>query len=144
MTLRFLLDTDIVSAPVAKQPNREVVLRLERQGHECAICAPVWHKLNFGVRRLPSGKRRITLTAYLEDVVGATFPILPYEETAAAWHARERARLEKQGTPAPYVDGQIASIAQTNGLVLVTANPRHFANYEELELENWTKQGRRA
>jgi tRNA(fMet)-specific endonuclease VapC len=144
VTVRFLLDTDIVSAPVAMQPNDEILRRLEQVGHECAIGAPVWHELHFGVRRLSSGKRRNALTSYLEDVVGATLPILPYGEAAAAWHARERARLEKKGTPAPYVDGQIASIAHTNGLVLVTGNPRHYANYEDLTVEDWTQRGRRA
>lgn len=143
MTLRFLLDTDIVSAPVAKEPNLEVVQQLELRSHECAIAAPVWHELNYGVRRLPTGRRRTALTAYIEDVVGATFPILPYEETAAAWHARERVRLERLGTPSPYVDGQIASIAQTNDLVLVTANLRHFTGYEDLEVQNWTRRSRR-
>jgi tRNA(fMet)-specific endonuclease VapC len=143
VTLRFLLDTDIVSSPVAKRPNTNVVRRLEQRGHECAIAAPVWHELTFGVRRLPSGKRRTALMAYVEEVVGASFPILPYDQTAAAWHARERARLERDGTPAPYVDGQIASVAQTNGLVLVTGNPQHFASYGELEVEDWMKRGRR-
>jgi len=37
MTCRYLLDTSIVSAPVSKFPNREILKRLERHGHECAI-----------------------------------------------------------------------------------------------------------
>ena len=144
MTLRFLLDTGIVSAPVAKQPNAEVVRRLELHGHECAIAAPVWHELTYGVTRLPHGRRRAALEAYLEDVVHAAFPILAYDETAAAWHGRERARLERRRTPVPYVDGQIASIAQTNGLVLATANPKDFTRFTDLEVEDWTKRRARA
>src|SRR5205823_4634112 len=101
------------------------------------IAAPVWHELNYGARRLPAGARRNALTAYLNDVVAVTFPILPYDEKAAAWHARERVRLEKAGTPAPYVDGQIASIAQTSGLILITTNPRDFERYTELNVESW-------
>lgn len=142
MTLRYLLDTDIVRAPVAKQPNRYVLNNLERLGHTCAIGSPVWHELNFGVRRLPVGKRRTALAAYVEDVVGASFPILAYDERAAAWHARERARLERRGIPAPFVDGQIAAIASTHGLVLVSGNQRHYANFQELTLEDWTKRRR--
>lgn len=138
MTIRFLLDASIVSAPLAKTPDPAVMRRLERHGHECAIGAPVWHELVFGVRRLPRGKRQDALSSYLDDVVAPTFPVLPYDETAAAWHGRERARLERKGTPAPYVDGQIAAIAQTNGLVLVTANAKDFTRYAELDVENWT------
>ena len=128
----------MVSAPVAKQPNQLVVQKLAQLSLECAIAAPVWHELIYGVRRLPRGKRRTGLTAYLEDVVAPAFPILPYDETAAVWHAQERARLERAGTPAPYVDAQIAAIAQTNGLVLVTGNPDDFTRYEELEVQDWT------
>ena len=38
-------------------------------------------------------------------------PILDYDRRAAEWHARERARLEAAGSPAPFVDAQIAAIA---------------------------------
>lgn len=140
MTLRFLLDTSIVSAPVAKVPSVQLVRRIERHSHEAAIAAPVWHELVYGVRRLPRGRRRDALTAYVEEVVGASFPVLPYDETAAAWHGRERARLEKRGTPPPYVDGQIAAVARTNDLVLVTANPKDFALFEDLEVQDWTRR----
>src|SRR5258705_5449950 len=117
--LRYLLDTSVVSSPISKVPNSEILRRLKRDGHECAIAAPVWHELQYGCRRLPSGKRRTALETYLRDVVQASFPILPYDEVAAAWHGQERARLESMGHPAPYVDGQIASIAYVHGLVLV-------------------------
>jgi len=143
LTLRYLLDTSVVSSPVAKIPNPEILRRLEQHGHECAIAAPVWHELQYGCRRLPRGKRRTALETYLHDVVQASFPILPYDEVAAAWHGYERARLENLGRPAPYVDGQIASIAHVNGLVLVTVNAQDFARFRELEVENWSKRQRR-
>jgi tRNA(fMet)-specific endonuclease VapC len=127
-----------VSSPISRTPNREIVSRLEQHGHECAIAAPVWHELVYGCRRLPRGKRRAALEAYLRDVVQASFPILPYEEGAAAWHAHERARLDDLGRPAPYVDGQIAAIAQANGLVLVTVNTKDFARFKGLRTENWS------
>jgi tRNA(fMet)-specific endonuclease VapC len=139
LTLRYLLDTSIVSSPVAKIPNPEILSRLEQHGHECAIAAPVWHELHYGCRRLPRGKRRTALETYLHDIVQVSFPILPYDEVAATWHAHERARLENLGRPAPYVDGQIASIAHVNGLVLVTVNAKDFARFRELEVENWSK-----
>ena len=143
MTIKFLLDTDVVSAPISKRPCTEIVRRLERHGHECAIAAPVWHELVYGVRRLPAGKRRTALMAYVDDVVGASFPILAYDDKAGSWHGRERVRLEKKGRPAPQVDGQIASIAHTNGLVLVTLNPRDFAMYRGLEVQDWSSRGGR-
>jgi tRNA(fMet)-specific endonuclease VapC len=100
---------------------------------------PVWHELTCGCRRLPKGKRRTTLEAYLRDVVQGSFPILPYDEAAAAWHGEERARLEALGRPAPFVDGQIAAIAHVNGLVLATTSDKDFARFKGLTVENWSK-----
>jgi tRNA(fMet)-specific endonuclease VapC len=142
VTARYLLDTSIVSVPASKQPNPRIVRRLERNAAECVIAAPVWHELVYGCRRLARGPRRKALETYLHDVVLPSFPVLPYDEAAAAWHGGERARLEALGRPAPYVDGQIAAIAQTQGLTLVTSNPKHFDRFKGLEVEDWSRRGR--
>ena len=140
MTVRYLLDTSIVSSPISKEPNPEIVKHLESDGHECSIAAPVWHELTYGCRRLPRGNRRAALEAYLHDVVLASFPVLPYDEAAAHWHGHERARLDRMGRPAPYVDGQIAAIAFVNDMVLVTANVKDFARFRDVKVENWSKR----
>jgi tRNA(fMet)-specific endonuclease VapC len=139
LSVAYLLDTSIVSLPISKTPHPGILKRLDRRQRECAIAAPVWHELTYGIRRLPRGKRRTALDAYIREVVHASFPILPYDEAAAAWHGQERARLEARGRPAPYVDGQIAAIAHVNGLVLVTANVLDFAGFDGLKVEDWSK-----
>ena len=139
MMLKFLLDTTIVSAPVAKIPNRRVVKKLEQQGVYCAIAAPVWHELVYGCSRLPPGKRRSALEDYLHGVVRRSFPILPYDDVAAEWHGRERARLEEGGRTPPFVDGQIAAIAHSQSLTLVTANTEDFRHFAELGLVDWIR-----
>jgi len=144
MTLRYLLDTSTVSSPVSKIPDADIVGRLDQHGHECAIAAPVWHELTYGCSRLPQGRRRAALETYLNDVVRASFPILPYDDAAAAWHAHERARLEARGRPVPYVDGQIAAIAHANTLALVTVNTRDFSRFIDLRVENWSKRRARS
>lgn len=143
MKLQYLLDTNIVSAPISKTPYAGVVERLKAHGPVCAIPAPVWHELTYGCRRLPPGKRRVALEAYLHEVVRESFPILPYDEIAATWHGLERARLDALGRPAPYVDGQIAAIAHIHELVLVTGNAKDFAAFKDLTVENWTRPPRR-
>ena len=140
MTLRYLLDTSIVSSPVSRIPDPEIVRQLEEHSVECAIAAPVWHELAYGCRRLPKGKRRAALETYLQDVVRASFPILPYDEIAAVWHAHERARLEAVGRPPPYVDGQIAAIARANGLALVTTNAKDFTRFKDLKVVDWSQR----
>lgn len=138
MTLKFLLDTTIVSAPIAREPNRRIVKRLEQQSAHCAIAAPVWHELVYGASRLPAGARRRALEDYLHEVVRRSFPVLAYDEAAAEWHGKERARLEEAGRTPPFVDGQIAAIAFTQGLTLVTANTRDFRPFVGLASADWT------
>lgn len=137
MSLRFLLDTNVVSEPIRPVPNRRLLDRLGRHSGTMGIAAPTWHELRFGCERLPRSRRREQIEDYLATVVAAAFPVLPYDDAAAAWHARERARLLVRGRTPSFVDSQIAAIASVNELVLVTANRSDFADFEELELEDW-------
>lgn len=137
MTLRYLLDTNVVSEPALQKPNAKVLGKLKAEATSCAIAAPVWHELTYGVKRLPRGKRREELEAYLTDVVSGSFPVLAYDAVAAAWHGEERARLERLGKPAPFVDGQIAAIAFVNGLELVTDNVKDFRRFKGLGVKSW-------
>ncbi len=113
--------------------------RLRRDGAVCAIAAPVWHELVYGVSRLPDGRKRTGLEDFLRTVVEPLFPILAYDQVAATWHARERARLERAGTTPPFVDGQIAGIAFSHDLTLVTANVKHFAVFIGVRVVDWTR-----
>ena len=61
-------------------------------------------------------------------------------KAAAAWHARERARLAAEGITVPFLDGQIAAVAATNGLILVTGNVKHYACFEGLKVEDWGEE----
>jgi tRNA(fMet)-specific endonuclease VapC len=136
--LRYLLDTSIVSEPIKVRPALAVVERLRERGDDCVIAAAVWQELRFGALRLPKSRRRETIERYLSEVVRVAYPVLPYDEAAADWHARERARLERAGRTAAFVDGEIAATAAVAGAVLVTANPRHFRAFQGLRVEDWT------
>jgi tRNA(fMet)-specific endonuclease VapC len=141
MSLRYLLDTNVVSSPISKRPSREILEHLETDGHECAIAAPVWNELTYGCHRMPRGKRRAALEMYLHDVVLTSFPVLAYDEAAARWHGIERARLDGLGKLAPYVDGQIAAIAYVNELIVVTVNIKDFTRFKDIDVANWAKRG---
>ena len=126
-----------------KAPDAGLLRKLEKHAQESVICAPVWHELQYGCRLLAAGKKRAALEEYLREVVYASMSILPYDDVAAAWHGIERARLEGEGTPVPFVDGQIAAIAKRNDLVLVTANVKDFRRFEGLRVENWLSGSRK-
>ena len=56
------------------------------------------------------------------------------------WHGAPRAQLEARGQRPPFADSQIAAIAATQKLVLVTRNTADFATFEGLEVRNWVSQ----
>ena len=135
--LRYLLDTNIVSEPLRLQPDEHILRRLQALREECAIASPVWHKLWFGCRQLPPSARRNKIEHYLAQVIHPTLIVLPYDAQAAAWHAAERARLKAAGRIPPFVDGQIAAVAATQNLTLVTLNEADYMHFAGLSLENW-------
>ena len=137
MSLTYLLDTNIVSEPLRPTPNPAVLNRLEQRQGTLAIPSVVWHELLFGCYRLPRSRKRRAIETYLHEVVALALPILSYDERAAAWHATERARLTGAGKTPSFADGQIAAIAVANELILVTANLSDFANFRDVQIENW-------
>jgi tRNA(fMet)-specific endonuclease VapC len=137
VTARYLLDANVLSEPLRPSPDPGVMERLVRHENEIVTAAPVWHELVFGARRLPPSRKRRAIERYLEQVVRATLQILPYDAAAAAWHAAERARLVAVGRTPAFVDGQIAAITRTNGLVLVSANLSDFREFAGLRVETW-------
>lgn len=140
MSPRFLLDTDVLSEPVKLRPNRSVLARLERHRSELATASIVVHEILFGIASLPSSRKRSELESYVATTLSPAFPVFVYDRPAAEWHARERARLAGVGQLPPVLDAQIAAIAVTNGLVLVTRNVRDYRRFRELEIEDWFRQ----
>lgn len=137
MNLRYLLDTNVVSEPLRPAPNQRLLARLSRHRDVVAIGAPTWHELRFGCDRLPSSRRRELIEDYLAHVIWEAFPVLPYDEAAAAWHAHQRASLAARGRTPSFVDGQIAAIAHVRQLVMVTANGSDFAPFDGLRIADW-------
>ena len=128
----------MLSEPIKSLPNQRVLDAIERHDGELATCAIVWHELRYGAARLAASKKREVIEAYLEAIRGV-LAILPYDHEAAAWHARERARLGRRGRPPAAADGQIAAIARVNELVLVTASTGDFRRFEGLSMEDWSR-----
>ena len=128
-----------MSEPIKSKPNHRVLEAFSEHDGELATCSIVWHELRYGAARLSASKKRRAIEAYLEEAVRGALPILPYDEEAAAWHARERVRLTKRGRSPSAADGQIAAIARVNDLVLVTANLKDFRRFQGLKVENWSR-----
>jgi tRNA(fMet)-specific endonuclease VapC len=137
VTVKYLLDTNVVSEPLRPKPAAGVMRRLRKHESEIAIPALVWHELRFGCARLARSRRREAIERYIEDVVLASFPVLKYDQRAADWHALERVRLIAAGKTPPFIDGQIAAIARVNDLTLVTSNKADFNGFKGLRVRSW-------
>ncbi len=137
MGLKYLLDTNILSEPVKKLPDQNVLKALDKYAGEYCTCVTVWHELVYGIELLDHSKKKDILSAYLESLVRGGLTVLPYEKTSANWFAKERARLSKIGIIAPMADGEIAAISAANALTLVTRNANDFENFSGLIIENW-------
>jgi tRNA(fMet)-specific endonuclease VapC len=137
VTELYLLDTNALSEPIRPTPSVAFMSRSQLHQHEIATAAPAFSEMYFGYLRLPPSRRRTQLERYIHDVILPLVPILPYDRAAAEWHAAERARLAAIGRTPPFVDGQIAAVAATRGLILVTANLADFQHFAGLTIVDW-------
>lgn len=137
MTIKYLLDTNVLSEAVRPKPNLDVFKKFQIHQQELGTATLVIHELLFGCYRLPISKKRETLLIYIEKVILPNLPLFDYDLKSAQWHAAERQRLVSNGKTPSFVDSQIAAIAYTNQLILVTNNVSDFEDFQGLQIENW-------
>jgi tRNA(fMet)-specific endonuclease VapC len=137
MTIKYLLDTNVIYEPLRPKPDESVLGKLRRHQNEMGIASIVWHELLYGCYRLPKSKRRSAIETYLFEIVGPSIPILPYDERAAHWHALQRARLSSNGKTPPFADGQIAAIAAVDDLILITFNTPDYEHFQGIQVKDW-------
>lgn len=132
MTIRYLLDTNIVSSFI-RHPIGTVSARIERHGPDSVAVNPVIAgELYFGAVK----KRDRRLTDRI-DLVLSLIARVAIEVPADRCYASVRADLERKGTPIGTNDLWIAAHALALDLTLVTANVDEFSRVEGLRVENW-------
>ena len=131
-TVRYLLDTNIVSA-VVRAPGGRLAERLSAMPRsEFGISIIVACELRYGAARKRSPRLSSQLEAVLEGV-----DILPLEEEADRHYGEIRTELERIGRPIGHNDLLIAAHARTLKATLVTHNTGEFARVPGLVIENW-------
>lgn len=132
-----MLDSNILSEPARLKPNDDLLLQLADHDGEYVTAAIVWHELIYGCELLATSKRKQQLQSYLAMLLTNGLIVLPFDQAAAAWYAKERARLQLLGKTCAYADGEIAAITVTQNLTLVTRNVKDFNSFKDLTVENW-------
>ena len=136
----YLLDAKIISELIKPEPNFGVISKIAEHASDCAICAPVWEELKFGVYLLEDGIKKQYLEKFICEDVRDNFTIKSYTERAADIHAMLRSKLQKAGAPTQKSDSMIAAVALANNMILVTRNIKHFSEIQKicnLQIENW-------
>ncbi len=125
----ILLDTNIVSEVMKPAPADRVLRWLDDQETEDLYLSTITvAEISFGIRILPDGRRRNTLTGRFEDFVARGFNqrILPFDTAAAYLFGDIMGHRREMGRPMSFPDGQIAAIARTHHFALATRNVDDF------------------
>ena len=78
MTLRYLLDTNVISEATRPSPNPNIVQKLTEHQREIATAAVVFHELLYGCLRLVESQKRQFLLEYINQIP-LKMPILSYD-----------------------------------------------------------------
>jgi hypothetical protein len=136
----ILLDTNVVSEVMTREPRPEVRAWLDAQSAETLFLSSVTvAELLFGIGMLPTGKRKDRLAVTLDDVLDLFADrILPFDTSAARRYAdlAVRARAAGRGFPTP--DGYIAAIAAAHGFAVASRDASAFEAAGLPVIDPWT------
>lgn len=136
----IVLDTNVISEIFRPQPDASVVGWLESLTGDVAITAVTLAELLAGVRRLPAGRRKSSLSSRVESALEPyreTRAILPFDHIAAEKYADVLAAREAAGLPISTADAQIAAICLTNDAICATRNTKDFAHTRIELIDPW-------
>lgn len=128
----IVLDTNILSELIRPIPAQEVKnWLLHNTGNEVLVITVITvSEIEYGLARLPDGRRRKALEDRVKALTGAhfDFAVLPFDENAARLTGRLRANREANGLHAQSADIMIAAITAQAGASLATRNVKDFTN----------------
>ncbi|MDR2671914.1 MAG: type II toxin-antitoxin system VapC family toxin [Coriobacteriales bacterium] len=125
--MMIVLDTTIISEPLSKQSDENVIAWLLQNQENLYTTAVTIRELLQNIYQLPPGKRRENLSAAVQHIVSAYKErVLPYEAEAAALHARIMSHAYSVGHQLSVEDGMIAAVCSVQGGSLATRNTKDF------------------
>lgn len=135
-----VLDTNVLSAVMQREPEPTVVAWLDRQPSESVWTTAITvFEIRFGIALLaPSRRRRQLEEAFRrtveEDLDGR---VLAFDVEAAREAAHRAADRRAAGNPVDFRDIEIAGIVAARRATLATRNLRHFRNLEITLVDPW-------
>jgi len=100
----------------------------DQSSSDLYVSAVTVGEIEYGLRILPDGRRRLQLTEKFDQFIAVAFAqrILAYDGTTARIYGDIMGLRKEAGRPMSVPDGQIASIARSHRLSIATRNTRDF------------------
>ena len=125
--MSYLVDTNVFSEPVKRKPDQNVVAWLRANESAIYVSTITIGEIRRGIERLPSGRRKTQLRAWLvalcECMKGR---VLGFNTSTAHVWGQLKAKWDAAGLAVPSLDSQIAATAQRYQLTVVTRNTADF------------------
>lgn len=125
----IVLDTNVLSEPLRRDPDPHVVRWLDDQHVETLHLTTITlAELRYGVAALPDGRRKDTLADRLERETLTLFTgrVLAFDDAASREYARLQALARAGGKALGVLDGMIAAICAARGYALATRDVGGF------------------
>lgn len=136
----ILLDTNVISEPLRRDPESRVVEWIDAQPLETLYLSAITvAELRTGMALLPAGKRRASLQENLEERVLPLFVgrVLSFDLACTQAYADSMARARKAGLSIAAADGYIAAIAAANGFAVATRDTSPFEAVGTTVINPW-------
>lgn len=126
--MSYLVDTNVFSEPVKPKPDANVVAWLRANESSLYVSTITIGEMRRGIERLPSGRRKTQLRAWLVALCDCMKGRVPSFNTSTAhvW-GQLKAKWDAAGIVIPSSDSQIAATAQRHQLTVIIRNTSDFA-----------------
>lgn len=131
--MKYLLDTNTCIRIINQRSPHARLKITSLPIPEIVVCSIVKAELFYGSAKSQTPE----VSRQKQEQFLAPFVSLPFDDSVVPTYGRIRAELERLGMPIGPLDLQIAAIAVTYQLILVTHNTREFSRIEGLNLEDW-------
>ena len=130
--MRYLLDTNVVSEVAKRRPSGKVLNFIQANEPQCVVPAIVVAERYQGAHTASPDQRAALLRAVREFRDEFADRILPFDAEVAEVWGDYVSRSALRNRPRSYPDTQIAAIALTHGLIVVTRNTQDFPEVDTL------------
>lgn len=129
--MKYLLDTNVISELIAKQPKQQVIDWIDdRDSGAVYLSVITIGEIQKGVAKLPASPRKEAIHNWLINDLLIRFDgrIASISIAVMLTWGRLTAHIEQRGNPLPAIDSLIAAIALEGNYTLVTRNEADFVH----------------